>query len=236
MAGDADKRFRLVVEKLRLVILMAPGLRDRERCLALLMVERIHRKTWDDAEQLVSWLSVGILSAVSGYSTRYVKSIRLALKQKGVIFVAKDGGRGRHNTTVYGFNGEWLFATWRKLIETGRLGAWDGKRYGNGQGARVNPAFTLSDDDVPARSDAKGERPVHRGVNAQFTLKGERPVHPNPLIENPLNEPVPSSFHSDGRPSLRSTVDVPSSLHSDGPSSLRSGGRRATLRVIGKKS
>ena len=220
MAGDADKRFRLVVEKLRLVILMAPGLRDRERCLALLMVERIHRKTWDDAEQLVSWLSVGILSAVSGYSTRYVKSIRLALKQKGVIFVAKDGGRGRHNTTVYGFNGEWLFATWRKLIETGRLGAWDGKRYGNGQGARVNPAFTLSDDDVPARSDAKGERPVH----------------PNPLIENPLNEPVPSSFHSDGRPSLRSTVDVPSSLHSDGPSSLRSGGRRATLRVIGKKS
>ncbi|MGO1075928.1 hypothetical protein [Inquilinus sp. CA228] len=216
MSGDTEKRFRQALEHLRLAILMTPDLTDRERRLALLMVERTHRKTWTEAELFESWLSVATLGSVTGYDLRTVKRIRQALVQKGVIYVAAGGGQGPHSTTVYGFNGDWINGTWLKLMETGRLGAWDRKRYGDGQSTRVAPATTLSDDDVPGQSDAKSGSGDHREVAPAAILKDGSGDHPNPLSHNPSNGPIPSSLRSDGRPALCLAVDVPSSLGSSG--------------------
>lgn len=122
MSGEA---FFRVVEKLRLALLTTVDLTNRERRLALLMVERIHRRSYEDAGTLVSWLSVPTIAGLTGIDERSIKRLRQSLRAKSVVHVEQEGGRGPRSTAVYAFDHAWIE---RNAPAIGACGGWTSSR------------------------------------------------------------------------------------------------------------
>jgi hypothetical protein len=103
-----SEAFFRIVERLRLALLTTIDLTDRERRLALLMVERIHRRSYEDMGTLVSWLSVATIAGLTGIDERSIKRLRQSLRAKSVVYVGQEGGRGPRSTAVYAFDRGWI--------------------------------------------------------------------------------------------------------------------------------
>src|SRR4051794_14828485 len=113
----SDKDFRIAMGRWRMALLTARGLGAGARHVGLLMIEHTNYKNFIDTGIPYSWLSEARLASLADLSDRAIRTARASLVASGAIDVSVMGGRGRGNTSVYGFNPNWLERTEADLKE-----------------------------------------------------------------------------------------------------------------------
>lgn len=186
MSGEP---FFRAIERLRLALLTTADLTDRERRLALLMVERIHRRSYEDGGKLVSWLSVPTIAALTGIDERSIKRLRQSLRAKSVVTIEKEGGRGPRSTAVYGFDRQWIE---RNAHVMGAHGGWTSGRRESGEDREASasaPSTTCERVALPATlRNVMGGLGAHFGMALETPLMGGLGGHPTPLNTKPMIE------------------------------------------------
>jgi hypothetical protein len=220
MSGEA---FFRVVEKLRLALLTTIDLTDRERRLALLMVERIHRRSYEDADTLVSWLSVPTIAALTGIDERSIKRLRQSLRAKSVVHIEQEGGRGPRSTAVYAFAHAWIE---RNAPAIGACGGWTSSRRVTEADPEVSTLATDPTSGWVASTatlwNDMGGYSSHPGMASETPLKGGFGDHPTPLNTKLLIEPLETRANASATRALNLRGSVPTEPIAD-PASLIDG-------------
>ncbi|MDR6290842.1 hypothetical protein E9232_003368 [Inquilinus ginsengisoli] len=195
-----SEAFFRIVERLRLALLTTVDLTDRERRLALLMVERIHRRSYEDAGTLVSWLSVPTIAALTGIDERSIKRLRQSLRAKSVVSIEQEGGRGPRSTAVYAFDRRWIE---RNAPVIGANGGWTTGRPEPEPDLEASlpapcPAAEWVASTATLRTDMSGHG-AHPRMALETPLKGGLGDHPTPLNTKPMTEPLEARASASAR-------------------------------------
>jgi hypothetical protein len=186
MSGEA---FFRIVERLRLALLTTADLTDRERRLALLMVERIHRRSYEDRGTLVSWLSVPTIAALTGIDERSIKRLRQSLRTKSVVTIDQEGGRGPRSTAVYAFDRQWIERNARMM---GAHRGWtSGRREPEADREASASAACATGERVASPTtlqNAMGGHSGHPRMAPVTPVEGGPGDHPTPLNTKPTIE------------------------------------------------
>jgi hypothetical protein len=197
MSGEA---FFRIVERLRLALLTTVELTDRERRLALLMVERIHRRSYENAGTLISWLSVPTIAALTGMDERSIKRLRQSLRAKSVVYVEQEGGRGPRSTAVYAFDRRWIE---RNAPAIGGNGGWtSGRPEPEADREPSVPGPSQTGEWVASTATLRndmGGHSTHPRMALETPLKGGLGGHPTPLNTKPMIEPLEAHASASAR-------------------------------------
>ncbi|MBP2309409.1 hypothetical protein GBZ48_21500 [Azospirillum melinis] len=117
---QADKRspFYLLRELFQDALGLAPGLTDKRRVLALLLVRRSDESIFVRCGELVAWIGADKLARAMRCDRRTVQRGLSWLLGAGIIEVDRKGG-GRARSTRYRFSKHWLGATAVQLENCG---------------------------------------------------------------------------------------------------------------------
>ncbi|CAO3355269.1 hypothetical protein [Azospirillum palustre] len=117
---QADKRspFYLLRELFQDALGLAPGLTDKRRVLALLLVRRSDESIFVRCGELVAWIGADKLARAMRCDRRTVQRGLSWLLGAGIIEVDRKGG-GRARSTRYRFSKHWLGATAVQLENSG---------------------------------------------------------------------------------------------------------------------
>lgn len=107
--GSTSNPFYLLREMFQDALGLAPGLTDKRRLLALLLVRRSDESIFAKCGELVAWIGADKLAAAMQCDRRTVQRGLSRLLEDGVVEVERKGG-GRARSTRYRFSKRWLGA------------------------------------------------------------------------------------------------------------------------------
>lgn len=109
MDASFTAAYRHALQRFRVAIQVAPGLCDRDRRVAALMLEWVNRSVFENSGAVCTWVGVQTLAECLRADRTKVQRAHRALRKAGVIEIEKAGG-GRGRTTVHTFSRAWLDA------------------------------------------------------------------------------------------------------------------------------
>lgn len=156
--------------RMTLVLDLIPGLTERQRRVARLMLHNTASGLWAAAGELVTWLGVRTITEALLFSEpggrldsveRSVKRARARLVELGIVEVVEQGGKGRGDSTRFRFSLARMRAVEQEALRAGllqRFGAPKGDRDGEAKG---DTAVTLPAAPTP-RTASQGDNSIQR--------------------------------------------------------------------------
>ena len=108
------------------LILLTVDLPDRERRMALLLLEYASHTVWEARQELIMWPGMATLCLQTGWIKRRVQRSREALAKAGVFFCARRGGRV--GTARWAISQDWLAARESALLVSGALASFGARQ------------------------------------------------------------------------------------------------------------